>query len=221
MNNKHLQSTIYCDFPHPSIQALSGKLDRDSKGSLQFIKKAFFYVRDEIRFGADLWKVKASDTLKKRYGACYNKNLLFIAVLRSQEIPCIFAANPMRRTFTRPSAGLAHLLFSNPFFHCFTKVWYDKKWIHLDPTLAKDDYETFFKPLGMNWGIGWNPDGMTPLYSESIMGEPVEFHNIDAALTSNLNSWFMFKHEPNFLLKPWLMAGNRTMWKKIDKKVKK
>lgn len=218
MNEKHLQSTRYCDHSHPSIQTLSRALTQRTEDDLHFIKKAFFHVRDEIRFGADIWKVKASDTLKKCYGACYNKNLLFMAILRSQGIPCVLGANPMSRKFTKPNAGFAHLLISNPFYHCFTRVCFREKWIHLDPTLDKDNYETFFKPLEKSWDIDWNRKGMTPLYSESIIGEPIEIKDIDAELTSNLNSWFIFKHEPDFLLKFWLWAGNRTMWEKIDKK---
>ena len=123
----------------------------------------------------------------------------------------------MKRTFAKPSVGPAHIFFSNPFFHCFTKVNYNGQWIDLDPTLDKDNYETFFKPLGVNWGIDWNPNGMGPIYSESIVGESVSYDDIDKALNANLNSWYLFKHEPNFLIKPWLWMGNKTMWGKIDK----
>ncbi|MCP4021196.1 MAG: transglutaminase family protein [Desulfobacteraceae bacterium] len=163
-----------------------------------------------------MWKVKASDTLKKKYGVCYNKNLLFIAILRARGIACILCANPMARTFVKPATGAAHRTISNPFNHCFTKVMSGEKWIALDPTLDKKTYDTFFKPLGVGWGIDWNEKGMPPLYEESILGPCKEFHDIDKALNANLDSWFIFKYEPDFLLRFWLWMGNLTMWKKMD-----
>ncbi len=219
MENKYVDPTYYCNYDHESIQALSTEIAQDTDDTLDFIKKSFLYVRDKIRFGGYIWKVKASETLQKKFGPCYGKNNLFIAILRNQGIPCRLFANPMKRTFTKPSVGAPHIFFSNPFFHCFTKVNYNGEWIDLDPTLDKDNYETFYKPMGVNWDIDWNPNGMVPLYSESIMGDSISLDNIDKALNTNLNSWFMFKHEPTFLLKLWLWIGNTTMWGKIDKAV--
>jgi hypothetical protein len=65
MNTKNLGSTLYCDCNDLSVKSLSHGLANGSDEDLDYIKNAFLYVRDRIRFGADLWKVKASDTLKK------------------------------------------------------------------------------------------------------------------------------------------------------------
>ncbi|MFC1886803.1 transglutaminase family protein [Thermodesulfobacteriota bacterium] len=221
MDNKHVKPTYYCNHNHSIIQSLSAELAEDTDDTIDFIKKAFFYVRDTIRFGGDIWKVKASETLQMKFGPCFGKNTLFMAILRNQGIACTLSANPMKRTFAKPSVGTAHIFFSNPFFHCFTKVNYNGQWIDLDPTLDKDNYEIFFKPLGVNWDIDWNPNGIGPIYSESIVGESVSYDDIDKALNANLNSWYLFKHEPNFLVKPWLWLGNKMMWGKIDKTLKR
>ncbi|MBU2453403.1 MAG: transglutaminase family protein, partial [Proteobacteria bacterium] len=184
MDNKFLETTYYCNHQHPSIHSLSRELVKNTENELQFIKKAFHYIRDEIRFGGDIWKVRASETLQKKFGPCYGKNVLFMAILRNKGIPCHLAANPMCRTFAKPNAGSAHIFFSNPFIHCFTKVKCNDQWIHLDPTLDKDNYDVFFKPMGVNWNICWDSNGMAPLYNESIIGTSLVFDDIDTALKS-------------------------------------
>ncbi len=215
MENKDIQTTFYCDHDHPVICSLAEDLNRDTENESAFIKKVFYHIRDHIRFGGDLWQVKASDTLIKGYGACYNKNLLFMAILRNRGIGCKLAANPMCRAFTRPCTGAAHRFFSYPYYHCFTLVFKDGKWIHLDPTLDEQTYTTFFKSAGVAWGIEFNDNGMPPLYEESIMGQCKTYDTIDSALKSNLDSWFLFRNEPAFLVKFWLWMGNMKMWKSL------
>jgi transglutaminase-like putative cysteine protease len=209
-----LSPTFFCDHEHPRIESLSRTLEDQTETPEEYVKKVFFYVRDTIRFGIDLWQIKASGTLLKGYGACYNKNLLMIALLRNRSIPCRFRAYPMTNSFIRPSAGNAYKTLSNPFFHCFTDVLMDDKRISLDPTLDKRTYEAFFKPLELGWSINWDDNGMKPLYSESISGPPVTFTDIDTALKTNLNSYFLFKYEPNILLQLYAGFGNKKMWEK-------
>ncbi len=142
-----LSPTYFCDHGHPEIKSLARTLEHETETPAEYVKNVFFYVRDTIRFGIDLWQVKASSTLSKGYGACYNKNLLMIALLRNRSVSCRFRANPMKNSFVRPSAGNAYKTLSNPFFHCFTDVLLGENWISLDPTLDKRTYESFFKPL--------------------------------------------------------------------------
>ena len=217
MDNRHLKTTVYCDHEHHQIKYLAEELAQNNDDKLHFVKEAFFYVRDEVRFGADLWQVKASDTLKKKYGACYNKNLLLMAILRNQGIECALSSNPMSRTFCRPCIGQACKTFSNPFQHCFTRVWVNNRKIDIDPTLDKRTFEAFFKPAGVKWSVDWNDSGMPPLYEESISGAAEFYDDIDNALNSNLESWYIFKHEPALLLRFWLWLGNVRMWKTADR----
>lgn len=213
----YLLSTYFCDHGHPEIKSIARTLEHETETLTEYVEKVFFYVRDSIRFGIDLWQEKASGTLSKGYGACYNKNLLMIALLRNRSIPCRLRAHPMKNSFIRPSAGYAYKTLSNPFFHCFTDVLLDEKWISLDPTLDKKTYELFFKPMAPDWSIKWNENGMEPLYSESIAGPPVTITNIDSALKTNLNSYFLFKYEPNILLRLYARLGNKTMWEKAGR----
>ncbi len=211
-----LSPTYFCDHEHPEIESLARTLEHETETPAEYVKKVFFHVRDTILFGVDLWQVKASQTLSRGYGACYNKNLLMMALLRNRSIACRLKANPMKNSFTRPSAGEGYKVLSNPFYHCFTDVLLCENWISLDPTLDKRTYDTFFKPLNPGWSIDWKKNGMPPLYSESIIGPPETYDDIDKALKYNLNSYILFKHTPSLLLR-WLARMSRnTMWKKIN-----
>jgi len=210
----NLAETVYCNHSHPAIQKLADQFTQNSTGPVDLIAKVFLFVRDKIVFGGDHWQVKASETLAKGYGACFNKNLLMIAILRAANIPSKLMANPLRKAFTKPSAGSACRFFSEPFYHGFTNVLIDGQWKTLDPTLDRRTYESFFKPAGVTWKIDW--DGTTDmlLYSESVVGPSREINNIDEALNNNVDSYFLFRHEPRFLCDLWLGMGNKIMWRK-------
>ena len=210
-----LAETYYCDYSHPAISELPRKLAMDSNTEdIDIIEKIFLFVRDRIAFGGDHWQVKASETLLKGYGACYNKNILMIALLRAVNIHSKLMANPMHKSFTKPSVGGIYVLFSDPFYHCYTQVLIGGQWIALDPTLDRTTYATFFEPAGVDWGIDWDGTADMRLYSESIAGPPREYLDIDGALNDHLDSYFLFRHEPKFLCGAWLSIGNKQMWKK-------
>jgi transglutaminase-like putative cysteine protease len=195
----NLMETYYCDYSHPLIQEKAADFMQYKSDKSTLIKKIFHFVRDEIVFGGDYWKVKASETLQKSYGACYNKNLLFIALLRASGIQAKLLANPMRKDFMKPAIGVAYLTISNPFMHCFTEVYLDNKWIAVDPTLDQQTFITFFSPLGVAWGIDWVGGSNMILYPDSIVGTSKLYPDIDEALRTNLDSHFLFKHEPDYI----------------------
>jgi len=215
--NDNLAETTYCDYSHPAIAELSNKFLRDSTDIHDLIEKVFLFVRDTIIFGGDHWQVKASETLLKGYGACYNKNLLMISLLRAAKVRSKLMGNPLRNSFTKPSVGPLYVFFSDPFYHCFSNVLIDGNWVSIDPTLDRMTYETFFKPAGVTWQIDWDRTNDMLLYSESVAGKPREYNNIDEALNKNLDSYFLFKHEPKFICSIWLNMGNKTMWKNTQK----
>ena len=212
-----MDETFYCDYSHPAITDLSVKIVQGSARQIDTIENIFLFVRDRIVFGGDHWQVKASETLLKGYGACYNKNILMIALLRAANIHSKLMANPVHKSFTKPSVGGIHVLFSDPFYHCFSHVWIESRWIALDPTLDRTTYATFFEPAGVAWRIDWDRTGDMLLYSESIAGAPRQYHDIDRALNNNLDSYFLFRHEPKFLRGAWLSIGNKQMWKKTQR----
>lgn len=82
----HLQSTSYCDHHHPQIQATATELKADLDDPVAIAVSTFYFVKDRIRFGFDRYRRKASATLTKGYGACWNKSLLLNDPFFSQGI---------------------------------------------------------------------------------------------------------------------------------------
>lgn len=213
-NYNYLKETYFCDYNHEAIQSIANDFAKTLKDPIEQTKSIFMHVRDGIIFGGDHWQVKASETLKKGYGACWNKNLLLIALLRYYKIPSRLKANPMKNDFMKPAMGAAYLTVSSPFYHCFTEVCLDGRWIAIDPTLDKNTYHTFFMPRNVDWGIDWNGIDDMLLYTESIMGPAESYTDIDRALIFNLDSHFLFKYESRLILDVWLKLGNKKMWRK-------
>jgi transglutaminase-like putative cysteine protease len=187
METKTLQETFYCDFSHTSIKVLSQQLSEGETDPRKLAEKIFLYVRDQIKFGLDLTKVKASETLVKGYGPCWSKALLMMALLRCNHIPARLGYSVVTREFMK-------LLLGDEFIkelhdtenHCFVLVGLDGQWIAVDPTLDIRTYNKFFVPAGVNWGIEWNGKDNMQLYTENIV-EPLNcFEDIDAALNANL-----------------------------------
>ncbi|MGD8980874.1 MAG: transglutaminase family protein [Desulfobacterales bacterium] len=212
----HLKETYFCDYNHEAIQSIANDFAQATKDPIELTKNIFMFVRDKIIFGGDHWQMKASETIKKGYGACWNKNLILIALLRYYKIPSRLKANPMKNDFMKPAMGAAYLTVSSPFYHCFTEVYLDGRWIAIDPTLDKNTYHTFFMPRNVDWGIDWNGLDDMLLYTESIMGPAESYTDIDRALTFNLDSHFLFKYESRLILDVWLKLGNKKMWRKTD-----
>lgn len=213
-NYNYLKETCFCDYNHNAIRGMANHFVQASKDPIELTKNIFMFVRDKIIFGGDHWQVNASETLQKGYGACWNKNLLLIALLRYYKIPSRLKANPMKNDFMKPAMGAAYLMVSSPFYHCFTEVYLDERWIAVDPTLDKKTYHTFFMPRNVDWGIDWNGTSDMRLYTESIVGPAELYSDIDQALLFNLNSHFLFRYESRFILSLWLEFGNKKMWQK-------
>ena len=60
-----LQQTFYCDHSHPEIQAVAASLKAGENDPVAIASKTYYFVRDSIVFGFDLFPKKASDTLKQ------------------------------------------------------------------------------------------------------------------------------------------------------------
>ncbi len=210
----YLKETYFCDYNHNAIRSMANDFVQASKDPIEQTKNIFMFIRDKIIFGGDHWQVKASETLQKGYGACWNKNLILIALLRYYKIPSRLKANPMKNDFMKPAMGASYLTVSSPFYHCFTEVYLDGRWIAIDPTLDKNTYHTFFMPRNVDWGIDWNGTSDMRLYTESIAGPAESYTDIDRALIFNLDSHFLFKYESRLILDVWLKLGNKKMWRK-------
>jgi hypothetical protein len=91
---KFLKNTEIINHKHPKIIECSKTIIASCNSEIEYIKKAFEYVRDEIKHSWDFRlnpvTCKASDVLKHKTGYCYSKSHLLAALLRVQKIPTGF-----------------------------------------------------------------------------------------------------------------------------------
>lgn len=88
----YLLANEIIDFTDKSIANLSNELLNLSKDRIDFIKRTYEYVRDNISHSADINNdmitCSASEVLKAGHGICFAKSHLLAALLRYGSIPC-------------------------------------------------------------------------------------------------------------------------------------
>ncbi len=87
---EHLQVSPLCDFRHPLLLQLQQKLVGKLSESEKIANRVYDYLREDILYEFDFWPVKASETMSKQTGMCFNKSNLMIALLRASRIPCVY-----------------------------------------------------------------------------------------------------------------------------------
>ena len=89
-----LKNTEIINWKNHTITECSKILMSSCNSIIEYIEKAFEYVRDEIKHSWDFHlnpvTCKASDVLKHKTGYCYAKSHLLAALLRAQQIPAGF-----------------------------------------------------------------------------------------------------------------------------------
>lgn len=174
-----LAETFYCDHGSAGIQETTDKLRDSTDDVTSTVKRTFMFVRDRIPFGFDLYRRKASETLKRGYGACWNKSLLLTALLRRNRIPAYLGTIPLKRSFFAPVIGGLCTFANDPFHHFMVYAFLNERWTLLDTVLDQSTYDTFFKPHGVAWGIDWNGHDDCRLYLESVAGPPRRCEDTD------------------------------------------
>jgi len=205
-----LQETYFCDYNHPAIQKLAEKLSKRTNDPVEIAKKTFYYVRDNIITGYDLYKVKASEVLQKGYGVCWGKSNLLIALLRCNKIGAQFGTIPVHRKFIAPLIGNFYYLANSPYNHCVVHAHLNDKWTILDPILDKRTYKTFFVPKNVQWGIDWNGKDDCRLYTESVVGELEIHEDIDLTIKRKAGNTEL----PAFVAQKIYNFLNKRIWQR-------
>ncbi len=214
MEQAYIQKSVYCDFDHPAVAGLAKDFATGEPDPARVTLAAFKYIRDNIRFGFDLARVKASETLAKGYGVCWNKSLLLVALLRSNKIPARMAYYPVKREFMRPAMGDACQTLTDPFNHCFTQVQLNGRWIAADPTLDPPTYSKLFLPHQVPWGIEWDGKQDMQLYTQHVAGPAVVIEDIDTTMQQNVGNVLPPPSEAEAIFGP----ANQQMWQAVDAK---
>lgn len=174
-----LNATNLCDSENGEIKSLAAKLAEGCSDYGEITKAIFDFVRDQVKFEYDEYLVKASETLAKGHGICWNKALLMAALLRANNIPTKVACSELNREFLKPIKGDGYLEFDEIVPHYFNLVWLDGEWVAVDATIDIDSYKNIYVPCGINWGIDWDGKNNMQLYTEHIINPLVVVEDID------------------------------------------
>jgi transglutaminase-like putative cysteine protease len=86
-----LRETESIDYKNPSIRDKADELRKESGSQVEYVERAFRFVRDEIPHSwdikSDVVSRKASEVLANGTGICWTKSCLLAALLRANGIP--------------------------------------------------------------------------------------------------------------------------------------
>lgn len=184
-----LQMTDVVDWREPAVLELWDRLAKSSVDSIDYVKRVFEWVRDEVSHAGDYQvgpvTCSASETLKDRAGFCYAKSHLLVALCRAQGI--------------RAGFGYQRLSISGvgaPFcLHGFTVIDLGEHgWRRLDPRGNKPGISTEFSTTKDSLAFVPTVAGETTL--EAIFESPLQVvvdalrtHRTGEALLSKLPDW--------------------------------
>ncbi len=138
---EYLMETPSIDYMNPLIQDNVRELMNQSKDNLDYIKRSYIFVRDEIPHS---WDIKtdvvsktASEVLENKTGICWTKSCLLAALLRANEIPSGISYQLLTRADDASEGYMIHAL-NTVYLKDFNK------WIRLDARGNKENINAYF-----------------------------------------------------------------------------
>lgn len=170
----YLTSSSVIDYDHAVINELFDKLNTDNS-DVTFVKNAFHFVRDSIRFEFSPFEDKISDTAIKKKGQCYHKTNLLVGLCRKKGIRagikfCVIDKQVMEPVFSEE----IQQLFKNELIgHFFPVIMIDGKWISVDPMF---DIELLEYSNRLKWDNAkdWDGSRFAKLPESLILSEQSE-----------------------------------------------
>ena len=139
---KYLCETEYIDYGNPLVKEKVNQLRDESINSIDYINRAYLYVRDEITHTWDAKEIivskKASDVLRNKTGICWTKSCLLAALLRANGIPAGISYQKLTRADEDDSEGYI--------IHALNPVYISElnRWIRLDARGNKEKVHAEF-----------------------------------------------------------------------------
>lgn len=141
-NETYLKETECINHKNPLIQEKAAQLKELSESKLDYIKRAYEFVRDEIPHSWDINAAvvsqKASEVLKNKTGICWTKSCLLAALLRANGIPSGISYQLLTRADEDAREGYI--------IHALNTVYIEEldKWIRLDARGNKENVHAEF-----------------------------------------------------------------------------
>ena len=139
--DEYLEFDDVIDYKNEAIREVADLLFQKAENELDFIKRAYEFVRDHISHSADIKADAligvASEVLKNGHGICFAKSHLLAALLRYKSIPAGFCYQKL--VLDDETAPVL-------VYHGLNGVYINelKKWIRLDPRGNKEGVNAQF-----------------------------------------------------------------------------
>ena len=168
----YLKETPSIDYVNPLIQDKVWDLMSQSEDNLDYIKRSYIFVRDEVLHS---WDIKtdvvsktASEVLENKTGICWTKSCLLAALLRANRIPSGISYQLLTRADDESEGYMIHAL-NTVYLKGFNK------WVRLDARGNKENINAYF-----------SLDGEHLAYTiRSELGE-IDYHDNHADLDDRL-----------------------------------
>ena len=133
--------TLSIDYMDPFIQNKVRKLMNQSEDNLDYMKRCYMFVRDEIPHSWDIEtnivSRTAGDVLKNKTGICWTKSCLLAALLRAEGIPSGISYQLLTRADDASEGYMIHALNT-------VHIKDLNKWIRLDARGNKENINAYF-----------------------------------------------------------------------------
>ena len=137
----YLKETPSIDYVNPLIQDKVWELMSQSEDNLDYIKRSYIFVRDEVPHS---WDIKtdvvsktASEVLENKTGICWTKSCLLAALLRANRIPSGISYQLLTRADDESEGYMIHAL-NTVYLKGFNK------WVRLDARGNKENINAYF-----------------------------------------------------------------------------
>ena len=139
--DEYLKEDDVINFGNENIMQLANVLYQGTSDEVEYIKRAYEYVRDNISHSADINEdiltCSATEVLEARHGICFAKSHLLAALLRYKSIPTGFCYQKLIL-----DDEIAPVLIYHGFNGVYVKEY--KKWIRLDARGNKEGVNAQF-----------------------------------------------------------------------------
>lgn len=139
---QYLRETSMLDFSAPNIQKLISDRQWKSIEVSSRIKQIYNFVRDEILFGYNVDdSIPASRVLAEGYGQCNTKGTLFMALLRSVDVPCRVHGFTIDKKLQKGAmTGIVYKNAPKDIFHSWVEVYLNGIWYELEAFILDKRY---------------------------------------------------------------------------------
>ncbi|WP_407376699.1 transglutaminase family protein [Methanobrevibacter sp.] len=138
---EYLMETPSIDYMNHLIQDKVRELMNQSEDEMDYLKRCYIFVRDEISHSwdikADVVSRTASEVLENKTGICWTKSCLLAALLRANQIPSGISYQRLTRADDDSEGYMIHAL-NTVYLKGFNK------WIRLDARGNKENINAYF-----------------------------------------------------------------------------